>query len=219
MRDMSAPKVSAVGVALTTDGALAASNFYDTTLDEMPTFTNNSDRTIFATLSYSGATKSAPVPISRGITATKKYLSMTGKPINAQMMKQGDRAIVQIDFASTARRSRMAVVADLLPAGVEIETILRPRDAVLMRYGERKEGAYAFLGTLAAFDIIEARDDRFIASRETYRQDSYRAAYVIRAVTPGTFTNPGVVVEDMYRPQDRAITAATSMRVTGTGNL
>lgn len=219
MQNMSAPNVSAKGVALTTDGALAASKFYDTDLSQKPTFTNNSKRTVYATLSYSGAPQQAPEPVNNGFTATKKYLSMTGNPIDAQTMKQGDRAIVQIDFASTARRSRMAVVADLLPAGVEIETILRPNDSVVVRYGERKEGAYAFLGELSAFDIIEARDDRFIASRETYRQDSYRAAYIIRAVTPGTFTNPGVVIEDMYRPQDQAITAATSMRVMGAGNL
>jgi len=50
----------------------------------------------------------------------------------------------------------------------------------------------------------EARDDRFIASaRRRYwsrNKRDFSAAYIVRAVTTGTFTFPGAVVEDMYKP-------------------
>ncbi|WP_371398317.1 alpha-2-macroglobulin [Fretibacter rubidus] len=223
MQGVETPSISATGITLYESNTLVGAKLYDTDLDPNlvsgPTFTNESDMTVYATLSYSGAPISAPEPISAGIEASKTYLSMSGEPMDVRRLKQGDRAIVRIDFNSTARRSRMAVVADLLPAGVEIETVLRPKDAVVVRYGERTEGPYPFLGSLSDFDIMEARDDRFIASRQTYRTDDYRAAYIIRAVTPGDFVNPGVVVEDMYRPQDSAVTEASRMRITGPGTL
>ena len=42
-------------------------------------------------------------------------------------------------------------------------------------------------------------------------------AYLVRAVSPGTFVLPGATVEDMYRPEFRANTAAGSIEVTPTG--
>jgi hypothetical protein len=38
-------------------------------------------------------------------------------------------------------------------------------------------------------------------------------AYVVRAVTPGTYDLPAASVEDMYRPQLSARTAAGAMTV------
>ncbi len=38
-------------------------------------------------------------------------------------------------------------------------------------------------------------------------------AYMVRAVTPGTFTMPGVVAEDMYRADTFARTSSTTITV------
>ena len=86
------------------------------------------------------------------------------------------------------------IVADLLPAGFEIEAILTPADA-----GER--GAYRWMGSLADTKVSEARDDRFVAALDLTDRDRYRMAYIVRAVTPGEFAIPGVVAEDMYDPE------------------
>jgi alpha-2-macroglobulin len=46
------------------------------------------------------------------------------------------------------------------------------------------------------------RDNRFVAAFER-RSDSpvvYTVAYMVRAVSPGTYVLPQAVVEDMYRP-------------------
>ena len=80
----------------------------------------------------------------------------------------------------------------------------------------------------------EARDDRLVVALDLgsdayyYRdwvtdedkegdseakEGRFTVAYVVRAVTPGTFTLPEAVVEDMYRPGVMARTAAGQARV------
>jgi len=75
--------------------------------------------------------------------------------------------------------------------------------------------------------MLEARDDRFVAALDLGRDRSRRRnpyfvddegphlannefhlAYIVRVVTPGAFTLPEAVVEDMYRPGMMARTAA-----------
>jgi uncharacterized protein YfaS (alpha-2-macroglobulin family) len=48
----------------------------------------------------------------------------------------------------------------------------------------------------------EFRDDRFTAAFERRKDDSpvYTVAYIVRAVSPGSYVLPQAVVEDMYRP-------------------
>ena len=117
-------------------------------------------------------------------------------------IKQGERYIVKVSFSSTKTRSGLAVLADLLPAGMEIEAIIQPGDT-----------AYKNIGKLSQFQTSEMRDDRFVAATRTYGRKTYRAAYLIRAVTPGDYIWPGAVVEDMYRPQDHAITEAGRVQI------
>jgi uncharacterized protein YfaS (alpha-2-macroglobulin family) len=97
-----------------------------------------------------------------------------------------------------------------------------------------KAPAYEFLGPLTHANLLEARDDRLVAAfdlgRDVARERSryfsnietdaagrpikrledneFHVAYVIRVVTPGSFTLPEAVVEDMYRPGVMARTEA-----------
>ena len=54
----------------------------------------------------------------------------------------------------------------------------------------------------AQLDAIAAKDsegtDRFVAALDLRNQRAERVAYIVRAVTPGEYTLPGVVVQDMY---------------------
>ena len=116
----------------------------------------------------------------------------------------------------------MALV-DLLPAGWEIEGIVKP------------DQAPAFLPQLTRPRVKEARDDRLVMAFDLgeaaywYRdwvtdedkegdseakQGRFTVAYVARAVTPGSFTLPEAVVEDMYRPGVMARTVSGRARVT-----
>jgi uncharacterized protein YfaS (alpha-2-macroglobulin family) len=83
--------------------------------------------------------------------------------------------------------------------------------------------AYGFLGALTNPHVTEARDDRFVAAftlghdasqrfnryfaaKQTLPEAAFQLAYVVRVVTPGNFTLPEAVVEDMYRPSMMART-------------
>jgi uncharacterized protein YfaS (alpha-2-macroglobulin family) len=51
----------------------------------------------------------------------------------------------------------------------------------------------------------EARDDRFVAALDytpNDRRPALTLAYVVRAVTPGTYTHPAAIIEDMYAPEN-----------------
>ena len=67
-------------------------------------------------------------------------------------------------------------------------------------------------GELDAGNVAEARDDRFVAALDVTGRP-FRFAYVVRAVTPGRFTMPGVVVEDMYAPGVFGRTAVGQVRI------
>ncbi len=195
-----------------------STHFYGKDLADNPVFKNTGEGTVYASLGYSGAPMRAPEPMANGFELDKSIFTMKGKRIDAQTLKQGERVIIRISFNSTSRASRMAVIADLLPAGLEIETLLGKYDGEARRSHE-EDGLYPFLGKLSDFTLMEARDDRFVASRETYRTDEYSAAYIARAVTPGQFTFPGAVVEDMYRAEDRALTKTTRLTVSADNAL
>ncbi|MEM6535691.1 MAG: hypothetical protein AAF613_08640, partial [Pseudomonadota bacterium] len=102
------------------------------------------------------------------------------------------------------RRNNPVIVADLLPAGFEIETVLGSSD------GRSERGGFAWIGDIDNAQTAEARDDRFVAAIDVVNSPR-TLAYVVRAVTPGTFAMPGVVAEDMYRPDVYARSAASNL--------
>lgn len=204
------PKVSAQNAKLTGLEKRPATTLYGKDLAKKPIFKSEDDETLWATITVSGSPADAPLPMAEGFKLNKQLFTMSGERAVMSSVRQGDRFVVRAQFNSEINRSRTVVLADLLPAGFEIETILKPED------GARKDGlngVYAWAGDISKFQITEARDDRFIASLETYRKQSYTAAYIVRAVTPGDFVMPGAVLEDMYRPADRAITATSRITI------
>ena len=75
---------------------------------------------------------------------------------------------------------------------------------------------FPFLSAITNTRIAEARDDRFFAAldlgRKPYRSwwesdeertndYAFHVAYVVRAVTPGSFALPAVHASDMYAPR------------------
>ena len=55
-------------------------------------------------------------------------------------------------------------------------------------------------GEIARPQSAQSQDDRFVAAIDV-TENPVTLAYVVRAVTPGSFALPGVVAEDMYRPE------------------
>ena len=163
-----------------------------------------------------GSPIEAPEPTANGLKATKSLHSLKGEAVALDAIRRGERYVVKLGFASEQRRSRTIVVADLLPAGFEIEQVLVPSD------GKQKydtDGAFAWVGEINTFDMTESRDDRLIVSGDTSGRTEYIAAYIVRATMNGDFAFPGVVVEDMYRPGDIAVTEGSRIRISNGGAL
>jgi uncharacterized protein YfaS (alpha-2-macroglobulin family) len=118
---------------------------------------------------------------------------MDGTSVDLTKLIQGDRLVIEIELNPSEQRTIPAMLVDLLPAGLEIEAIIRPEDA-------GPNGVYAWLGAIDDPRIAEARDDRFVAAIDLRTGRMARLAYIVRAVTPGQYTLPGAVMEDMYRP-------------------
>jgi uncharacterized protein YfaS (alpha-2-macroglobulin family) len=178
----------------------------DANMGQPPVFRNTGAGQLYVTAISRGAPASAPPPAFDGLLASKQLWTTGGQPIDGDSFRQGQQLIVAVTVASSEMRRVPLVVADLLPAGFEIEAVLRPEDA-------GANGPYRFLGELISPNIAEARDDRFVAAFDLYDQRRASVAYVVRVVTPGSFTMPGVVAEDMYRPDTFARTQSRTIQV------
>jgi uncharacterized protein YfaS (alpha-2-macroglobulin family) len=124
-------------------------------------------------------------------------------------LSQNDRLIVVLRVRPHDLGSGQYVVADPLPAGFEIEN---PN----LSDGE---GVSDFNWLSLNIPVhVESRTDQYVAAFR-YGSDpgTFTTAYMVRAVTPGTFVLPGATVEDMYRPEFRGNTAAYSIEITAQG--
>ena len=107
-------------------------------------------------------------------------------------VRQSDVLVAVINGEATNRLNHQALIVDLLPAGFEIENERLT--------GGRKNKEMAWLPKLARPRHTEKRDDRYVAALDLRRRKgAFSLAYVVRAVTPGTFRLPAVFVEDMYK--------------------
>jgi uncharacterized protein YfaS (alpha-2-macroglobulin family) len=171
-----------------------------------PSFTNRGTGQVWVTSIARGSPSSAPKPAFDGLTMDKQLWTPDGKALNGSSFTQGDRIVIEISVQASEQRTTPLIIADLLPAGFEIEAVLRPEDA-------GKTGPYAFLGEVTAPKIAEARDDRLVAAVDLIDRKPATVAYMVRAVTPGAFAMPGAVAEDMYRPDTFARTSAQQITV------
>ncbi|MFP4519154.1 MAG: alpha-2-macroglobulin family protein, partial [Oceanicaulis sp.] len=180
----------------------------DASISDAGTFENTGETPLFLTELTRGAPSGPPPAASADLRLEKRITDTAGRPI-ASTVPQGDRLVVALTLRPERAALASYVIADLLPAGFEIEAVLTPADA-------GASGPYAFLGALDRPQIAEARDDRFVAALEARRTpdgDPVRLAYLVRAVTPGEFALPGAVAEDMYAPEVFARTGAGRVRI------
>jgi uncharacterized protein YfaS (alpha-2-macroglobulin family) len=114
----------------------------------------------------------------------KRVLGLDGRAVDLEALVQGDRLVIDITVSPHEQRLIPAILTDLLPPGFEIEAEISSAEGA-------PRGAYAWLGQIVSPSMSETRADRYAAALDL--------AYIVRAVTPGEYTLPGAVVEDMYR--------------------
>ncbi|MCV3241167.1 alpha-2-macroglobulin family protein [Mesorhizobium sp. ZC-5] len=153
------------------------------------------------------AAPAQPLPAGGdGFTIERTYYTLDGAEANVTQATQNERYVVVLKINEENDWPSRVLVTDLLPAGFEIDNPGLVSSAELSNFGwlEKTEAAH-----------LEFRNDRFVAAFDHTQGDARSAtmAYVVRAVTPGVYTHPAAVVEDMYRPQYSARTSTGMMEV------
>ncbi len=196
------------------------------------TIVNEGDGPTDAVISVIGAALTPEPATSKGFTIERTYYTLDGKKIDlasatggSSQLKQNERMVVVLKVAAPETGGRILLV-DRLPAGLEIEN---PR---LVDAGDVK--TLDWLKTTVKPQHTEFRDDRFVAAFDFFGTGDRRrgrrnadgdeesrepasaatVAYLVRAVTPGSFVHPAATVEDMYRPDRFARTASGRLEVT-----
>lgn len=140
---------------------------------------------------------SEPEPAGgNGYAITRTYYTMAGEEISLEGVTAGTRLVTVLEVTPFGYGEARLMVNDPLPAGFEID------NPNLMSAGSTSE-----LGWLDALEDVqhsEFRQDRFLTAVDWSSDQSFRLAYVVRAVSPGTFHHAAASVEDMYRPDFRA---------------
>ncbi len=161
-----------------------------------------------AVVTVNGAPLTPEPAADRGFKIERLYFTLDGKPADPSKAKQNDRFAVVLRITEPQPQFGRVIVADYLPAGFEIDN---PR---LVSSGET--GTLSWIQDAATPVNSEFRDDRFSAAfnRKSGDPSVFTVAYVVRAVSPGTYVHPQAFVEDMYRPDRYGRTASGTIEVT-----
>lgn len=164
--------------------------------------TNTAQTPTFVTVTALGVPDGATEAAGYGYGIARDYYSLDGQPADMASLKAGDRLVTVLTVKPAEDVKARLIVDDALPAGFEID------NPSLLRAGDI--GALDWLKT-AEVEHSEFRTDRFVAALDQRDAEPLRLAYIVRAVSPGTFHHPAALVEDMYRPEYRATTASGSV--------
>jgi alpha-2-macroglobulin len=149
---------------------------------------------------------SEPEPAGgNGYAISRAYYTMDGTETSPETVGIGNRLVTVLTVQPFGRQSGRLMIDDPLPAGFEIDNpnLLRGGDIRALDWLDPAFPTHA-----------EFRQDRFMAAIDWDSDRSFTLAYIVRAVSPGSFHHAAASVEDMYRPQLRARTAVGRIAVT-----
>lgn len=166
-------------------------------LDDGLTVEVTGNEPVYVSAKLSGYNLKPPAPRQEVIDIRRRYFDLQGAPIERlTRLKTGDLVLVELQI-DAERRYRNLLVADLLPAGLELENQnldnavkiddIRVDDQALRYWWQQEPATYS-----------QYLDDRFMASMDISSYRTRRLYYLARAVTPGTYTVPPPYAEDMY---------------------
>jgi uncharacterized protein YfaS (alpha-2-macroglobulin family) len=169
--------------------------------------TNTGDAPVRAVVSVSGAPVTPEPAAERGFKIERSYYTLDGTPADPAKARQNQRFAVVLKVTEPAPQYGRVMVADYLPAGFEIDN---PR---LVSSGDT--GTLSWITDAAEPVYSEFRDDHFAASfdRNSRSPAVFSVAYVVRAVSPGSYVLPQAYVEDMYLPDRFGRTATGTVTV------
>jgi uncharacterized protein YfaS (alpha-2-macroglobulin family) len=114
--------------------------------------------------------------------------------------------VTVLEITPWGRGEARLMVNDPLPAGFEID------NPNLMAAGSTS--TLDWLDAITDVQNSEFRQERFLTAVDRYDNSTFKLAYVVRAISPGTYKHPAASVEDMYRPDFRARSETGAVTVT-----
>jgi uncharacterized protein YfaS (alpha-2-macroglobulin family) len=197
--------------------------------------TNNGDTNVDAVVTVIGASLQPEPAAAKGFTISRSYYTLDGEPVELASipgraeLRQNERLVAVVKVESDEAHGRVLLV-DRLPSGLEIDNprLLESgdvsnldwlKDTLKPQHTEFRDDRF-----VAAFDLSAKRasnggseqDDAAVEAEESpavTAKASAAVAYIVRAVTPGTFVHPAATVEDMYRPERYARTESGQLTV------
>ncbi|HVR67517.1 MAG TPA: MG2 domain-containing protein [Verrucomicrobiae bacterium] len=168
---------------------------------------NAGDGSLWAVTTIMGAPEKPQPAMAEGFSLARRYYNLTGQEVTIDQVKQTDMFVVVLEGSTATYVEHQALIVDLLPAGFEVENA-RLADA-------QSVSQLSWLPEQTPTVYTEFLDDRFVAALDLgYSRRDFRVAYLVRAVTPGSYSLPAAEIEDMYQPQYRARTATGRVTVT-----
>lgn len=158
-----------------------------------------------STASSTASTASTASPPGAGLVVRRRLTDLKGQPLAEGTVRQNDLVVVLVEGESRDGLPHRLVVSDPLPGGLELE-IIRTADSPPL-------GDLHWLGPLSRVRWAGNRDGRFLAAVDlTAERRQFRLVYLARAVTPGRYAWPAVVLDETAAP-------AQSVRGDGGGFL
>lgn len=146
----------------------------------------------------------APPKSFQGFSIERRWYDANGNEISSSRFETGDFVIVRL-WVTADQRTPDALIVDLLPAGFELENPGLKYSTPLSSFLIEGKQVPAVDGRYSQINNQEYRDDRFVTAADLRKGSTVALSYVMRAVTPGRYQVPSSFVEDMYRPQYRAV--------------
>lgn len=138
-----------------------------------------------------------PEPASGyGYAIKRSYYTLEGDQVDPSGHPVGTRLVTVLKISPFNNSEGRLMVNDPLPAGFEID------NPNLMTGGALKN--LEWLKHTPNVRNTEFRSNRFLAAVDWRKDESFQLAYIVRAISPGTYHHPAASVEDMYRPRYRA---------------
>ncbi len=164
---------------------------------------NQGEGSLYVQRTLIGYPTQAPARISQGMSVTRSWFNADGQRFDPAKARVGDLVVVRLNVSSE-QAVPDALLVEMLPAGFELEN---PALGNSIKLEELKiEGKPAWQSDWNDYlKHQEFRDDRYTAALDLSAGGNQQLVYLMRAVTPGRYQVPPTQVEDMYRPELRAV--------------
>ncbi|MFG0875874.1 alpha-2-macroglobulin [Aeromonas media] len=167
------------------------------------TVTNEGKGSLYVQRTLVGYPEQAPTRLSQGISVTRSWFNSDGQRFDPAKVKVGDLVVVRLNVSSGSAVPD-ALLVEMVPAGFELENPALGNSIKLEELSI--EGKPAWQSEWNDYlKHQEFRDDRYTAALDLSEGSNQQLVYLMRAVTPGRYQVPPTQVEDMYRPELRAV--------------